>query len=94
MTNTTTSDLAPLTDDEIALCYHVTRFGSAGYPVERVGRRWHWRAWRSVKGAPVSYTTKRAAVAAFESWHTLALLRWNSTRKPGQIMTAVGMVQS
>jgi len=86
-------DLAPLSDDEAGLLYHVQRWGSDGYPIERVGRSWHWRDWRSVRGAPVAYRTKTAAVGAFEAWEELALLRWRRTRlaNPRAILTAVGV---
>ena len=86
-------DLAPLSDDEAALIYHVQRWGSDGYPIERVGRSWHWRDWRSVRGAPVSYRTKTAATSAFEAWYDLAILRWRRMRSatPGAILTAVGV---
>lgn len=89
-----TNDLAPLTDDEAALVYHVQRFGSAGYPVERRGRGWVVRDWRSVKGAPKVYRTKREAVGAFEAWFGLALDRWRAMRlaNPGcLIITAEGV---
>lgn len=87
------SDLAPLTDDEAALLYHIGRWGSQGYPIERVGRSWHWRSWRSVRGAPTVYRTKTAAVGAFEVWYGLALDRWRAMRlaRPGAILTGVGI---
>jgi hypothetical protein len=87
-------DLAPLSDDEAALLYHVGRYGSDGYPIERVGRRWHWRAWRGVRGAPVVYKTKRSATAAFEGWADLARARWAQmvAAEPGVLtLTAVGV---
>lgn len=92
MTNTVT-ELAPLSDDEAALMCHITRWGSSGYPIERVGRSWHWRNWRSVRGAPVSYRTKTEAVAAFEGWHDLALERWRAFKRvyPTAILTGQGV---
>ena len=46
---------------------HISRFGSKGYPVHKIGsRRWIWADFWGVKGAPVVYRTKRAAVAAVE----------------------------
>ncbi len=62
-----------ITEDERALLTHVMRWGSDGYPVERIGRAWHWRDWRSVRGAPTVYRTKREAVAAFEAFHGILL---------------------
>ena len=62
-----------VTPDERALLNHVSRWGSDGYPVQKIGSRWHWRDWRSVKGAPVVYRTKREAVAAFEAFYQIVL---------------------
>lgn len=87
-------ELCPLSDDEAALLYHVGRFGSDGYPVERVGRKWHWRDWLSVRGAPMTYRTKRSATEAFEGWLALARLRWAQmvAAEPGAlILTGVGV---
>lgn len=86
-------DLLDLSDDEAALLYHVGRFGAEGYPVERVGSRWYWRDWLGVRGSPIAYKTKKAAVAAFEGWTALARERWAQMRRasPGLILTAVGV---
>jgi len=63
-----------ITEDERALLNHVTRWGSDGYPVEKCGKRgWHVRQWRSVKGPPCVFKTKRAAVAHVEAF--LEILR-------------------
>lgn len=89
-------DLPPLSDDEAALLYHVGRWGSDGYPVELVGRKWHWRDWRSVHGAPMTYRTKRLATEAFEGWCALARARWAQmvAAEPGMlILTGVGVVR-
>ncbi len=86
--------LQPLSDDEAALLYHVQRFGSDGYPVERLGRRgWIVRDWRTVKGPSIVYRTKRAATLQFEAWTSLALERLKDMQrvKPGSILTAVGV---
>ncbi len=86
--------MQPLTDDEAALLYHVQMFGANGYPVERLGRRWVFRDWRTVRGPPVMFRTKRAAVAQFEAWEALALdrLREMKRAQPGSILTAVGVL--
>lgn len=92
----TVSDLVPLSDDEAALLYHVGRWGSDGYPIDRVGRKWHWRDWRSVRGAPVVYRAKRLATEAFEGWLDLARARWAQmvASEPGAlILTGVGVVR-
>ena len=62
-----------ITEDERALVQHVTRWGSDGYPVRRVGRHWHVDSWRSVPGFPCVFRTKRDAVAAFERFHEVLL---------------------
>lgn len=68
-------DLAPLHEDERALVQHVGMWGLDGYPVAKLGRGWIWRDWRSVRGSPIVYKTKRDAVAAFERWMDLARMR-------------------
>lgn len=45
---------------------HISMFGSAGYPVQKMGRRWVWTDFWGVKGSPIVYKTKRDAVAAIE----------------------------
>ncbi len=62
-----------LTEDELGLITHVSRWGSDGYPIQKQGRKWTWGAWRSVKGPPVLYATKREAIAAFERFHEILL---------------------
>lgn len=87
--------MEPLTDDEAALLTHITRWGSDGYPIEKLGRKWVWRQWRGVKGSPVLYKTKKEAVAVFELWQELVLERWRQFRirmaNPNAIMTATGV---
>lgn len=62
-----------LSEDERALLTHLSRFGSDGYPVVKlISRRgWVWEDWRSVRGAPTVYKTKREAVAAFERFYAV-----------------------
>jgi len=87
--------MQPLTDDEAALLYHVTRWGSDGYPVRKLGRGWIVDQWRSVKGPPVVYKTKRAAVAQFDAWLESALARLREMRAANPehrfTITAVGI---
>jgi hypothetical protein len=84
-------DLSPLTDDEAAILYTVGRFGSDGYPIRRCGRRWFVGPFRSWRGFPCAYATKREALAAFHRWEDLALERWRETKEPEQILTGVGV---
>lgn len=62
-----------ITEDERALLCHVSRWGSDGYPVRKLGRRWTWGPWRSIAGPPTMWKTKREAVAHVEAF--LAVLR-------------------
>ena len=59
------------TDAERDFHRHVTMWGSAGYPVQKIGRAWHWVDFWGVKGAPTVYKTKREAVAAVERYLTI-----------------------
>lgn len=68
-----TKQVAALSASEKSIVQHVSRWGSDGYPITKVGRRWHWNEMFGVRGAPVSYKTKRAAVQAFENFHDLLL---------------------
>jgi len=59
-----------LTERESFMLNHITRFGSEGYPVQKVGSR-HW-SWAYGNGSdthscPVTFPTKKLAVASFES---------------------------
>ena len=47
---------------------HIDHWGSAAYPVRKVGHGWHWFDFWGVKGAPCVYKTKREAVAAIERY--------------------------
>jgi hypothetical protein len=56
-----------LSEGENQILQHVGRWGSDGYPVRKLSAgRWIWDESFGVKGAPVVYKTKRAAVQAFE----------------------------
>mgnify|MGYP001603162812 CR=1 FL=1 len=53
-----------LTIAEAAFSDHMSRWGSDGYPVRKVGSRWIWDDFCGVSGAPTVYKTKRECVAA------------------------------
>lgn len=56
------------TEDQRALLVHVSRFGSDGYPVRKVGsHHWHW-SFRSIEGPQVVFKTKRECVRQFEEY--------------------------
>jgi hypothetical protein len=82
-----------LTDDEAALLYHVQMHGSPGYPVAKLGKRWIVCDWRTVKGPPLCYLTRKSAVAYVEGWIDLALEKWREYKRthPLAILTAVGI---
>lgn len=54
-----------MTYDERRLFSHIGRWGSEGYPIRKLGRKWDWHFTERVT-SPTLYTTKREAVAAFE----------------------------
>jgi len=56
-----------VSEDERALLTHVSRFGSDGYPISKLGRGWSW-GYRGIKGPPKVFKTKREAVASFEAF--------------------------
>lgn len=62
------STTAALTESEGNFLRHMMMFGSDGYPVQKAGSRWIWVEFWGVRGAPVVYKTKRAAVAAVERY--------------------------
>ena len=47
---------------------HMMRFGSDGYPIQKIKRSWHWMEFWGVKCAPTVYKTKREAMAAVERY--------------------------
>jgi hypothetical protein len=61
--------LVPLSEDERGLMTHISRWGSEGYPVRKVGsKHWAWGPFRSINGAPVCFPTKKQAVESFEKY--------------------------
>ncbi len=67
--------MVSVTADERDLLTHVSRWGSDGYPVKRVGsRHWSW-SYRDSINTPAVYKTKREAVASFEAYHSMILDR-------------------
>lgn len=75
------TDLLPLSRDERELLAHITMFGSDGYPVAKLGRRWIVADAFGVKGPPTVFRTKREAVASFEAWYALARERMAAERQ-------------
>lgn len=60
---------AALTEAENAFLRHWMRWGSAGYPIQKVGtRHWIWVEAFGIKGAPTVYKTKKAAGEAIEAY--------------------------
>jgi hypothetical protein len=73
MTDTNAAEFQPLNSNERELLAHVGMFGSAAYPVRKLGRGWEVFTFFRVGGSPIVYRTKRKAFEAFEL--TLSLLR-------------------
>lgn len=66
--------IANLTVAESDWLQHVSMFGSAGYPVQKLApHRWIWREMWGVNGAPTVYRTRRECVAAIERYHDFLL---------------------
>ena len=65
-----------LNEDEQFVLNHIIRWGSDGYPINKLGKSgWSWGPMRSVNGPPVVFKTKREAVASFERYYELLLDR-------------------
>jgi hypothetical protein len=63
-----------ITENEKDLLNHISRWGSDGYPIRKVGKgKWIWFEFFGVKGAPTVYGTKREAVTAFEKFYQILL---------------------
>ena len=54
-----------LSEDEAFVLTHVSRWGSDGYPIHKLGRGWAWGPMRGIGGSP-KVRTKREAVRLFE----------------------------
>lgn len=63
-----------ITDNEKELLGHISKWGSDGYPVRKVGAgKWIWFEFFGCKGAPTVYKTKREAFQAFEAYQDILL---------------------
>jgi hypothetical protein len=62
----TTTHAGPLTRDERDLLTHISRFGSDGYPVGKVGSMWRW-SYRDTHSER-AYTSKKQATQNFEQY--------------------------
>ena len=60
-----------LSEAERAFLNHNIRWGSDGYPIQRIGRGWHWNASHGVGGCPKVFKTKKEASAAIEAYVSL-----------------------
>ncbi len=65
--------LRGISEDERALLKHLHHWGSDGYPIHKLGRGWTWGPWRSIKGPPVIFKTKKEAVASFEAYENILI---------------------
>jgi len=58
-----------LTEGEANILKHIIRWGSDGYPIQKLRKsRWLWTEMYGIKGPPVVYKTKGEAVTAFERY--------------------------
>ena len=63
-----------ISEDELALVRHISRWGSDGYPIHKYKSGcWSWGPWRSVNGPPIVFKTKREAVASFEAFENVLI---------------------
>jgi hypothetical protein len=71
-----------LSEDERFVLTHISRWGSDGYPIKKVGsRHWTWGPIRSINGPPVLFPTKKQAVESFEKYHDSLLERYADERR-------------
>jgi len=67
---------------ELDYLLHIRRWGSAGYPVRKLGRHWFHERMFGAGGCPTPFKTKREAVAHVELY--LSILRDKAAgREPG-----------
>lgn len=64
---------AALTEGENQFFRHMCTWGTDGYPVKKLGRKWQFDKAFGVGGTPVLYATKAEAVKAVEAY--LGILR-------------------
>jgi hypothetical protein len=57
-----------LTEGENQFLQHMIMFGSDGYPVGKLGRKWQFAKAFGAGGTPTLYPTKRQAVEAVERY--------------------------
>lgn len=57
-----------LTEDQDWILGHWSMFGSDGYPVRKIGRKWQVVGQRGHGAFPTVFNTKREAVAAWEGY--------------------------
>lgn len=76
-----------LTANQNSFLTHMMMWGSAGYPVAKVGRKWVWQDFYGIPGAPTTYRTKREAFAAVEAYVDL-LIDYKAGRIPNPAVRA------
>lgn len=62
-----------LTEGENQFLQHMQRWGSRGYPVRKLGRKWQFERAFGVGGTPILYPTKTLAVKAVEAYVDILL---------------------
>ncbi len=56
-----------ISKDEKALLTHISMWGSDGYPVQQISGGWAWGPWRSIKGSPLIFPSKKLITATKKS---------------------------
>ena len=72
--------MQPLSADERWILNHLLMFGHAAAPIMKLGRKWVLRDMRGVSISPLCFTTKRAAMEAFEAWERMLRARERAER--------------
>ena len=68
MPHTNATFSANLSEGENRFMQHMSMFGSPGYPVGKLGRKWQFARAFGVGGTPVLYPAKAKAVAAVDAY--------------------------
>ena len=71
-----------LTEGENQLLAHYIRYGSDGYPVQKVKGGWLWTEMYGIKGAPTVYKTKKSCHAAIEAYIHILIGRRTGRDEP------------
>lgn len=57
-----------MSESEKSFLSHMMRWGSDGYPIQKISGKWYWTEFFGIQGAPCSYKTKKSATQAVEKY--------------------------